>query len=64
MNYEWTISNEHIGLKFKFLIEVKSLNELILIENKNKIYHLFMLLINQKKQINNWLKQENSFDVC
>jgi hypothetical protein len=48
------------------LSEEKNLNELTLIENKNKIYLLFILsikIINKKKQINNYLKQENSFDI-
>jgi hypothetical protein len=39
------MSNEYVGFKLKILSEVKYLNDLTLIENKNKIYILFILFI-------------------
>jgi DUF917 family protein len=37
--------NKYVDFKFKLLSEVKYHNELIMIENKNKIYLMFTLLI-------------------
>jgi hypothetical protein len=39
------MSNEYVGFKLKLLSEAKYHNELIMIENKNKIYLTFILLI-------------------
>jgi hypothetical protein len=44
------MSNEYVRFKFKFLNKVKYLNELTLLENKNKIYLLFILLIKINKE--------------